>query len=206
MALFRPPRDADNAFCASEPGNLGRDTPGGSSCAGDQYRIAFSNLSDVRHSEVGRQPCSAECAEHDLWRDAVRNRCEAAHGARFSVRQGVFLPAQHARNEIAHGIARMPRFDDLADGGGPHHLSNSHWRDVALYVIQPAPHRGFESEVEVSNKNLIVTERGKRLLHALEVTGPHHAHRSGPEAPLSIRMLVGLIHSPDIVGTEVLRK
>ena len=177
---------ADDA-AALVAGDLSDHRAHGARRRGDEHGIAALAGADDVEPDPGRQPGHAEDAE--VIGQRVSARLDRAQ--RAPVRHGVLLPAEHARDVVAHGIAVGAARDDLTDDAALQGLANLERRHVTLHVVHAAAHVGIDGQVEVAHEHLAVGGLGHGPLVELELGIGDGADGSLPEQDA----LVGISHS-----------
>ena len=136
-ALFGSPGDA-NYTATLDAGDLSGYRAGSTGRAGYQHRFPGLRLCQVKQTPVGGEAGHTQCRHHHFRRYACRYLVEPHHGL-LRVNNHEVLPAAGGLHHVANGVVGVLRGGHLADGAGPHGLTQLYRGQVAFAVFHPAP-------------------------------------------------------------------
>jgi hypothetical protein len=142
---------------AGELGELARHLPHGAGRGGDEHCLARLGLADVLDAVPGGE---ARHAQHtEIGRERQAGRVDLAQA--LAVMDRVGGPVQHADHDVALGVARVPRLDDLADRAAGQRLVELEGRRVGAQLGHAWPHVGIERQEALGNQDLALGEGGQ---------------------------------------------
>ena len=164
-ALVGPARDGDHATAvvARHLHHGGADRAGG---GGHHHGLARLRLADLLQAEVGGQ---ARRAEHRQRPRGMRQGLRVEGAEALAVTDEFLARAGHAADPGADRVARMARFDHLADAGRAHHLAEADRRPVRLLLAHPDAHGRIDRQPAHRDPQLAVAERCRRFMAQCEV-------------------------------------
>ncbi len=131
-------------------------------------------LPHIEQAEVGSHARHAKPSKVDgqrchFWIDLVKT---------FPIADRVFLDAHKPRHIFARSECRILRLDHAAQAARPHHLANTHRRNVRLAFVDPTAHCRIERNVKNFHQQLAIAHLSHRLFHIFPVATFWQAHRA----------------------------
>ena len=152
---------------ARQLGELAGDLADRAGRGGDEHRLAGLGLADVLDAVPGGEARHAQHAEIGRERDAGRIDLAQA----LAVMDRVGGPVQHAHHDVALGVARVLRLDDLADRTAGQRLVEFEGRRVGAQLGHARPHVGIERQEALRHQDLAVGQGGERNRFGAEAIG-----------------------------------
>ena len=143
---------------AGELGELARHLADRAGRRRDEHRLARLGLADVPDAVPGSEARHAEHAE--IGRQRQARGVDLAQA--LAVMDRVRRPVQHAHHDVALGVARVLRLDDLADRAAGQRLVELEGRRVGAQLGHARPHVGIERQETLGDQDLALGKGGQR--------------------------------------------
>src|SRR6185437_6217916 len=167
----------------------------------DDHGLARLGLADVEEPEVRRHARHAERAEVAFQRRELRVHLANA----LSVRDGVLLDAEVARDLFALLECGVLRGRDAAGPARAHHLVDRDRADIGLALVHPSTHRRVERDVRDLHEELAILQLGHRLVDEFPVAVLRHSGGARGEARLAVHRGHGLALFTRAASTRTIR-